>query len=52
MKEFNSNSSEFKTAVKEIFITKIVSACDLGPKFYEICGYDAIWFNDGVQFVL
>ena len=52
IKDFNTNSYKFRNVLKEIFLSKIMSVCNLGPKLYNICGYDAIWFKDGVQFVL
>ena len=49
---FSYKSKGFQNILKEIFITKMISALNVGPKFYPVCGYDAVWYNDGVQFFL
>ena len=51
-KVFSVGNKEFQHIIKEIFITKILSAVKVGPKFYSLCGFDIIWYSDGVEFIL
>lgn len=32
-------------------MAKIASALEIGPKYYQLFGYDALIFDDGVHFV-
>lgn len=39
-------------AIKEVAFAKIASALAIGPTFYKLFGYDAILFNDGLEYYM
>ena len=52
IKVANKSSESFDQALKEVFLAKLFSALEVGPKFATILSYDAILYKNSLQYAM
>ena len=52
IKVTNKCSESFDQALKEVFLAKLFSALEFGPKFVTILSYDAILYKNSLQYAM
>ena len=52
IKVTNKSSESFDQALKEVFLAKLLSTLEVGPKFATILSYDAVLYKNSLQYAM